>query len=45
MSEMKKYMDVVRLGHKTTEGVLNVGDKIVIQEKIDGANASFKKEN
>lgn len=37
----KKYMDVVRLGHKTTIGVLNDGDQIIIQEKIDGANASF----
>lgn len=42
MTEMKKYMDVVRLGHKTTIGVLNEGDDIVIQEKLDGANASFK---
>lgn len=45
MSEMKKYMDIVRLGHKSTVGVLNPGDKIIIQEKIDGANASFKVEN
>ncbi|MFI2856919.1 RNA ligase family protein [Paenibacillus sp. JSM ZJ436] len=44
MSEMKKYMDVVRLGHKSTAGVLNKGDYIVIQEKLDGANASFKRE-
>lgn len=40
----KKYMDIVRLGHKTTQGILNVGDNIIIQEKIDGANASFKRE-
>ncbi|PEF71694.1 RNA ligase family protein [Bacillus cereus] len=39
--EQKKYMDVVRLGHRSTVGVLNEGDNIVIQEKIDGANASF----
>ncbi|WIL49617.1 RNA ligase family protein [Bacillus bombysepticus] len=39
--EQKKYMDVVRLGHRSTVGVLNEGDEIVIQEKIDGANASF----
>jgi hypothetical protein len=45
MSEMKKYTDVVRLGHKTTVGVLSVGDEIVIQEKLDGANASFKLED
>jgi hypothetical protein len=44
MSEMKKYMDVVRLGHKTTVGVLNPGDRIIVQEKMDGANASFKRE-
>lgn len=37
----KKYTDVTRLGHKSTLGVLTVGDNIVIQEKIDGANASF----
>lgn len=37
----KKYTDVVRLGHKSTVGVLNEGDNIIIQEKLDGANASF----
>lgn len=41
MSEIKKYMDIVRLGHKSTENVLNVGDHITITEKIDGANSSF----
>ncbi|WP_064199095.1 RNA ligase family protein [Brevibacillus brevis] len=40
--DQKKYMDVVRLGHKTTIGVLTEGDQIIIQEKIDGANASFR---
>lgn len=44
MSEMKKYMSVVRLGHKTTENVLQPGDPIIIQEKLDGANGSFKLE-
>ncbi|ODP28231.1 hypothetical protein PTI45_02388 [Paenibacillus nuruki] len=44
MSEMKKYMSVVRLGHKTTENVLQLGDPIIIQEKLDGANGSFKLE-
>ncbi|TPG68625.1 hypothetical protein EEL31_08900 [Brevibacillus laterosporus] len=39
--ERKKYMEIIRYGHKTTVGVLNEGDQIVIQEKIDGANASF----
>jgi hypothetical protein len=42
---MKKYMDIVRLGHKSTTNVLNIGDEIIIQEKIDGANASFKLED
>lgn len=42
MAEQKKYMSVVRLGHKTTLGVLNVGDRIVVQEKLDGANASVR---
>ncbi|UGO50762.1 RNA ligase [Bacillus phage vB_BanS_Sophrita] len=41
--EMKKYSEITRLGHKTTVGVLNEGDWIVIQEKLDGANASFRK--
>lgn len=44
MSEMKKYMSVVRMGHKTTENVLQPGDPIIIQEKLDGANGSFKLE-
>lgn len=39
--EQKKYTDITRLGHKSTVDVLNVGDNIVIQEKLDGANASF----
>jgi hypothetical protein len=42
--EQKKYLDIVRLGHKNTIGVLNEGDQIVIQEKIDGANASFRRD-
>lgn len=45
MADMKKYMDVVRLGHKSTEGVLNKGDYITVTEKIDGANSSFKGED
>lgn len=40
---MKKYHSIVRYGHKTTVNVLNEGDQIVIQEKLDGANASFKR--
>ena len=42
--EQKKYMSIVRLGHRTTEGVLKEGDNIIIQEKLDGANASFRKD-
>ncbi|MCY9220575.1 RNA ligase family protein [Bacillus licheniformis] len=41
MSEMKKYTDIVRLGHRTTEGVLAEDDYVVVYEKLDGANASF----
>lgn len=41
MSEFKKYMDIIRLGHGSTVGVLNPGDYIIITEKIDGANTSF----
>lgn len=40
--EQKKFMDVVRYGHKSTQGVLNEGDYIVVMEKLDGANASFR---
>ena len=42
MGEIKKYTDVVRLGHRSTYGVLSEGDFITITEKIDGSNASFK---
>lgn len=45
MSEMKKYTDIVRLGHRTTVGVLSENDNIVVQEKLDGAHASFKVED
>jgi hypothetical protein len=41
MSEIKKYTDIIRLGHTSTEGVLKVGDYITISEKLDGSNASF----
>ena len=41
---MKKYTDVIRYGKSTTNGVLKEGDIISITEKIDGANASFKKD-
>jgi len=42
MGEIKKYTDIVRLGHRSTVGVLNEGDYIEVTEKLDGANASFK---
>jgi hypothetical protein len=45
MKEHKKYTDIVRLGHKSTQDVLKVGDIISITEKIDGANASFMLDN
>lgn len=39
--KQKKYHSIVRYGHNSTKDVLNKGDEIIIQEKIDGANASF----
>ena len=39
--EQKKYHKIIRYGHKSTQDVLNKGYYIIIQEKIDGANASF----
>lgn len=41
---MKKYMDVVRHGKTFTKSTLEGNPQIVIQEKLDGANASFKRE-
>lgn len=41
---MKKYTDIVRLGHKSTRDVLKEGDQIVIWEKADGANASLTRD-
>lgn len=41
MKEIKKYMDIVRYGKSSTQGVIQEGDIISITEKIDGANASF----
>jgi hypothetical protein len=43
--EQKKFTDIVRLGHKMTAGVLNEGDYIVVYEKLDGANSSFRRNN
>lgn len=39
--KQKHYMDIERLKPNYADG-FNVGDKIVIQEKIDGANASIR---
>lgn len=37
----KKYMDIERLKPAFVDG-FDVGDEIVIQEKIDGANFSIR---
>lgn len=42
MTEMKKFMSIIRLGHRDSVGVLNEGDYVVAYEKLDGANASFR---
>ncbi|MCP1159304.1 RNA ligase family protein [Bacillus infantis] len=41
----KKYMDVVRHGKSGTHLTIEGNPQIVIQEKLDGANASFKFED
>lgn len=41
MKEIRKYTDIIRYGHSSTNGVLQEGDYITITERIDGANASF----
>jgi hypothetical protein len=41
---MKKYQDIVRHGKSSTHLTLEGNPHIVIQEKLDGANASFKRE-
>ncbi|WP_044641152.1 RNA ligase family protein [Risungbinella massiliensis] len=40
---MKKYMDIERYGKKDTI-IFTVGDPIMIQEKLDGSNASIKRD-
>ena len=40
---VKKYPSITRYGKRGTD-FLEVGDRIVIYEKIDGANASFTRE-
>lgn len=42
---MKKYQDIVRHGKSGTHLTLEGNPQIIIQEKLDGANASFKYEN
>jgi len=42
---MKKYSKVVRHGKKGTHLTIEGDPKVVIMEKLDGANASFKKED
>lgn len=39
-----KYPKIYRLGHKNTEGILNIG-KIIVEEKCDGSNIRFGKYN
>jgi ATP-dependent RNA circularization protein (DNA/RNA ligase family) len=41
---MKKYMDVVRHGKSGTHLTIEGNPHIVIQEKLDGANASFMRD-
>lgn len=41
MEQLKKYTDVVRLGHPSTRDTLQPGDWIYITEKVDGSNMSF----
>lgn len=41
---MKKYMDIVRHGKTGTHLTIEGNPHIIIQEKLDGANASFKRE-
>lgn len=43
--EMKKYHKIVRHGKAGTHLTVEGSPKVVVQEKLDGANASFKKEN
>ncbi|MGL4801879.1 MAG: RNA ligase family protein [Cetobacterium sp.] len=45
MKEIKKYTDIIRYGKTSTQGVINQGDIISITEKVDGANASFTRDD
>ena len=44
MKEIKKYTDIIRYGKASTKDVIKPGDIISITEKVDGANASFTKD-
>lgn len=43
--EQIKYRSISRMGHRSTVGMFEVGDEIVITEKIDASNASFTLDN
>lgn len=45
VSPQKKYHSIVRHGKNGTHETIEEGSYIIVQEKLDGANASFKKEN
>lgn len=42
-AEQRKYTDIIRMGHRESAGVICEGDWITVYEKLDGANASFKR--
>lgn len=44
MKQHKSYTDIIRYGKGCTNGVIQDGDDISITEKLDGANASFIKD-
>ena len=44
MKEIKKYTDIIRYGKSSTKDVIKPGDIISITEKVDGANASFTRD-
>lgn len=45
MKEIKRYTDIIRYGKSSTQGVIQEGDIISISEKVDGANASFTRDD
>ena len=44
MKKIKKYTDIIRYGKSSTQDVIKPGDIISITEKVDGANASFTRD-